>query len=117
MIKFSVPGPQISTNAAYRKRGHGYGMFLTPEAKAWKELVSFFAKKAMKGQPLFTRPVFVIATYYKKTRAGDVDASGKLLLDSLQGVCFENDSLVRVFTQVKDHDPKRPRVEVTVGEV
>jgi len=116
-ISFSVPGPQVSTNAAYRKRGRSFGLYMTPEATAWKQLIAHFAKRAMKNQPLFTRPVYVIATYYKKTLAGDVDSSGKLLLDSIQGVCFANDSIVKVFTQVKDHDPKAPRVEITVGEV
>ena len=117
MIKFSVPGPQISTNAAYRKRGAGYGFFMTPEGKAWKELISFHAKKAMRGRVVFNSVCFVTVTYYRPSRRGDVDGPGKLVLDSMEGIVYANDSVVTIFSQLKDHDPKNPRTEITVGEV
>ena len=116
-IKFSIPGPMVSTNQAYRKRGSGYGMFMTPEGKAWKDLISLMARKAMRGVPMFEGRVFVTVVYYRPSKRGDVDGPGKLLLDSLEGVCFENDSVVHVFTQLKDCDPKNPRTEVTVGAI
>ena len=117
MIKFTVPGPQISTNAAYRKRGAGYGFFMTPEGKAWKELIAFHAKKAMRGRVMFNSSCFVTVTYYRPSRRGDVDGPGKFVLDSLEGIVYANDSVVTIFSQLKDCDPKNPRTEITVGEV
>jgi Holliday junction resolvase RusA-like endonuclease len=117
MIKFTVPGPMISTNAAYRKRGAGFGMFMTPEGKAWKTAIALMAKVAMRGKPMFAAPVYVNVVYYRPSKRGDVDGPGKLLLDSLESICFENDSIVHLFTQLKDCDPKKPRTDVTVGEI
>ncbi len=47
----------------------------------------------------------------------DVDNAGKVILDALEGVCYENDSQVfRWFVErIDDEYPCSPLVEVTVG--
>jgi Holliday junction resolvase RusA-like endonuclease len=117
MIKFSVPGPQISTNAAYRKRGNGYGMFITPEGLDFKARIMLAAKKAMRGKAKLIEPCVVNVLYFRPSKRGDVDGPGKFVLDAMEGIVYENDSVVTSFTQLKDCDPKNPRTEITVGEV
>jgi Holliday junction resolvase RusA-like endonuclease len=114
MIKFSVPGPQISTNAAYRKRGNGYGMFITPEGLDFKARIMLAAKKAMRGKAKIIEPCAVNVIYFRPSKRGDVDGPGKFVLDAMEGIVYENDSVVTFFTQQKRHDPKDPRTVVVI---
>ena len=116
-INFSVPGPMCSTNQAYRKRGAGFGLYLSPEGHDYKTRIMFAAKKAMRGRVMFNSACFVTVVYHRPSRRGDVDGPGKFVLDSMEGIVYANDSVVTSFTQLKDCDPKNPRTEITVGEV
>jgi Holliday junction resolvase RusA-like endonuclease len=114
-VIFTVPGKQVSTNQAYRAGRKGYWM--TPEGHDFKDRIAYLAKSAMRGRKPFTKPVYVVVEYYFDSRRPDVDGSGKMALDALQGILFEKDSLVQVFTQMKSLDPKNPRTEFAIGEI
>jgi Holliday junction resolvase RusA-like endonuclease len=114
MISFIVPGPMVSTNAAYRKRGAGYGFFITPEGHDYKTRIMLAAKKAMRGKAKLIEPCCVNVIYFRPSKRGDVDGPGKFVLDAMEGIVYENDSVVTDFTQQKRHDPKDPRTVVII---
>jgi len=90
---------------------------MTTEAKGFKDRIAYHAKLAMKGRKQFTVPIYVIVEYYFDSRRPDVDGPGKLALDALQGICFQKDSLVISFSQIKALDPENPRTEFVIGEI
>jgi Holliday junction resolvase RusA-like endonuclease len=121
VITFTVLGPMCSTNQAYRRRGHSPGMFITPEGLDFKARIMLAAKKAMRGKAKLIEPCFVNVIYFRPSKRGDVDGPGKFVLDAMEGIVYENDSVVTDFTQQKRHDPKDPRTVVVIfgagGEV
>lgn len=57
----------------------------------------------------------VSIVWYRARKSGDVDKRGAILLDALQGVCFDNDAQIRRYSiERRDDDPKNPRMEVTL---
>lgn len=50
--------------------------------------------------------------FLKDKRIKDIDGSVKLILDSLQGVLYENDNQIIKLTIEKKYDAKNPRAEV-----
>jgi hypothetical protein len=62
-----------------------------------------------------TEPLRVEIRWYRKTRAGDVDKRGALLLDALQGLAFTNDKQICDYRIVRDDSqPKAARMVVTI---
>lgn len=59
-------------------------------------------------------PVYVSMHVYRRQRRGDADGFSKVLLDSLQGVAYRNDSQVRRLVIELHEDPDDPRVEVDI---
>jgi Holliday junction resolvase RusA-like endonuclease len=114
MISFTVPGPMCSTNQGYRKRGHGFGMYLSPEGHDFKARIMLAAKKAMRGKGKLIEPCCVNVIYFRPSKRGDVDGPGKFVLDAMEGIVYANDSVVTDFTQQKRHDPKDPRTVVVI---
>ena len=115
MITFTCPGKQVSTNAAYRKRGRGYGMFLTPEAKLWTHRMVLAARLARRGAGAISGDVDVTIVYHFDSRRPDADGPTKLVLDVLEeaGIVV-NDRQVRRYQVRKELDKDQPRTEVTV---
>jgi len=117
VITFVVPGPQVSTNQAYRKRGNGYGMYLSAEGQDFKLRIAFAAKQAFRRIKPSKGEFEVRVTYYRPAMRGDVDGPGKFVLDSLEGIVYENDSQVTTFFQEKGLDRENPRTVISVDEL
>lgn len=97
-----VPVKAVSTNQAYRKRGSGYGLFMTPEGKAYKQIIGYHALEA---GVRFDGPVKLdIEFHYKDKRKRDVDGALKITQDALQGVCYDDDYQVFEVRIRKFHD-------------
>lgn len=116
MISIIVPGPQVSTNQGYRKRGNGFGMYLTAEGQDYKFRIALAAKRAWRGKKMIDKPCKVSVIYYRPSLRGDVDGPGKFVLDSLEGIVFKNDSVVEEFCQVKGLDRENPRTEIMIED-
>lgn len=69
------------------------------------------AKLLWKGPPLEGPVVFVAHVWYPSRRQ-DLDVS--LLMDLLQGVCYENDRQIERMALSKNYDKNNPRVEVQI---
>jgi Holliday junction resolvase RusA-like endonuclease len=112
-VMFSVPGPQVATNAAYRAGRGRYWM--TDDGVEFKERIRFFARQAMRGRIPYTGEVSVVLDLHYKTRRNDIDGPIKLILDALQGIAYPNDRQVSALTVYKRHDPTHPRTMIQVA--
>lgn len=98
-IRIEISDTFLSVNLQYKtvRRKNGYPMtFLTREAKAYKELVGWSAKRIFKGKPLGGRLevsawYFFAETFKKKKR--DV-LNDKITWDALEGIIYVNDNQI-----------------------
>ncbi len=97
-----------TTNHMYGSNGSR--KYLTAEAKKWKEETQWRAK-VLHTKPLVGAVTATILFYLKFDR--DVD-NLKLLLDSLKGFAYKDDSQVTELHIYKLKDKDNPRVEVEV---
>jgi crossover junction endodeoxyribonuclease RusA len=87
-------------------------MVVSAEAKAYKQEVAWIAKAA--GIELLVGDIAVTMRVYRPAKRGDLDNSTKILLDSLIGIAYTDDSqIVRIVAERYD-DKRNPRVEVEV---
>lgn len=91
-VCFHVEGKPVSLNNAYFNRQHGRTM--TAEARLWKELVAWQARLAYKGLPTKDRVGVSIYFKYADKRRRDIDNPAKLILDSLKGIMYADDSQI-----------------------
>lgn len=108
-MKITLPFP-VSANRYWRNfRGR---MVVSAEAKAYKQQVAWIAKAA--GAEALSGNVAVTMKVYRPARRMDLDNAAKILLDSLIGIAYNDDSqIVRLVAERYD-DKHNPRVEVEV---
>lgn len=108
---FTLPYPP-STNRLWRVfKGH---MVLSDEARAYKEAAYYELRT--KGARAVTGKVVVHMRVYRPRKAGDLDNRLKIVLDSLKGIAYVDDSQVIAIHMYRYEDKKNPRVLVTVEE-
>ena len=104
-LKITFDGIPPSMNHAYRRRGHTHGMYMTQSAKDFKEYASLVAKIAMRESRWTMLPkdenfyLMEIHFHFKNRRHPDPNNLLKILIDSLEGIVFENDKNIDVFTK------------------
>lgn len=94
-VTLTLPVPP-SVNALYLRAKHG-GQFKHPKARAYGATVIPLVRNAVRGRlPYFgERDVLVHAVWYRAAgKRGDGDNLGKVLLDSLQTLLYQNDGQV-----------------------
>ncbi len=89
-------------------------MVTSREARAYKHDTALRALAAGFKTPL-TGPVRVEITWWRGRKSGDLDKRIGVLLDALQGVCYESDSQITEIHAFRKDDPKNPRVMVRVS--
>jgi Holliday junction resolvase RusA-like endonuclease len=116
MIALSLPLPPLGNHRNGVRIVRGKPRFFpTLETKAFHRTVALAAKQ-MGAKPL-PAPVVVTVTVYRARAAGDIDGYLKVLLDSLEGVAYENDSAIHALScELVDGD-RVPRVEVRVARL
>src|SRR5262245_3828800 len=108
-MKLTLPYPPTA-NLYWR---HWRGRLVTStEARAYKLKVGQVCAAA-RLKPL-DGPVHVFAEVYRPARRGDLDNSLKVLLDSIKGFAFHDDSQVSRIEVGRHEDKENPRVEITV---
>lgn len=109
MRSYTLPLPP-SVNAMYR-RGRGYGIYKTKEAKLWIES----CKEIIKKKQPYKNEVDVSVNFYFKRTNCDIDSRLKALLDVLEDCCvYENDRQIYSLLVNKYIDKQNPRVEITI---
>lgn len=116
-LEFSVPGNPLSQNRAYRRSKQGR-MFMSDEARAFKEQIALIAKCARPDTwDTSTKWFEVWVTCYFDSQRPDVDGPCKLALDAMEHVLYENDRQVVKVTMERRVDRVAPRMEVKVREL
>ncbi len=104
----TLPYPPTANNFKMIIRNR---MILTSEARAYKATVTHLARKS--GHPMLVGPVAVTLNVYRPRRTGDLDNCLKVLLDSLTGVIWADDSQITEIHAYRHEDKNNPRVEIT----
>lgn len=111
-LTLTLPYPP-STNRLWRMfRGH---MVLSDEARAFKAEAAMTAR--LKCDTPTARLVAVRLTFFRPRLSRDVDNSIKIVLDSLNGVVYDDDRQVDEMHIYRRLDREHPRVEVEVCEL
>lgn len=112
MMSFTLKGNPQSTNHLYRHRGHL--VYMTAEGRALKESYIWQIKSQYKGTPKKGRISLRLDLYFGDKRKRDIDNYNKILLDSLTGILYEDDSQIDFLTITKSRDINNPRIEISL---
>lgn len=111
MTRLILPPPP-SANRYWRKwRGR---MVVSDEARTYKEECGWIAK-ALRVEPI-AGPVSLRMAVYRPAKRGDLDNAIKVVLDSLNGILYEDDSQIVEIHALRYDDKHKPRVEIEVKE-
>lgn len=112
MLTIELPLPP-SANRYWRNfRGR---MVVSAEARAYKEQAAWIAK--IGGAQMLEGALSLSVDVYRARKAGDLDNKLKVILDSLQGVFYKNDSqIVEIHARLFD-DKSNPRALVSVRAI
>lgn len=111
-FRFVLPIPP-SANRYWRN--YGGRVVVSDEARAYKGRAGWLAKEV--GCYPLAGPVGIVLHVRRARRAGDLDNSIKVLVDSLRGVAFEDDSQIVELHAYRGDNPADPRVEVCIWEI
>lgn len=103
----------MSPSANRYWRNYNGHVVVSNEASSYKANVGWIAKEAGITSP-FDGNVAVSLYVYRKQRSGDLDNRIKVLLDSLNGIVFTDDSQVVEIHAYRRDDKINPRIEVEV---
>jgi crossover junction endodeoxyribonuclease RusA len=107
-MKLTLPMPP-SANVYWRyNKGK---VHVSSEAKQYKTLVGWLVLEAGIREPTLVDVVVTIHVY-RERKAGDLDNRIKILLDSLRGIVYRDDSQVTEIHAYRHDDKHAPRVEV-----
>jgi Holliday junction resolvase RusA-like endonuclease len=100
-------------NRAYRNWGGR--MVMSPEARLYKANV--LESLQSENITALDGTISVSMDVYRKRKAGDLDGYAKILLDSMQGICYANDKQIVELHARRFDDKHHPRVHVTIEQV
>lgn len=108
MKRITITTEPISVNALYTGR-----RFLTKEGKVTKLMYGREIKAQWPGEPLKGDITLNVLFYFKDNRK-DIDGCLKALLDSIEGIMYENDRQITELHVFKEIDKDNPRTEVHI---
>ena len=115
MITFTVPGNPIPKQSFRYAKGGGYQ---PQRVKDWQDLVAQYAAIAMMGQDLYQWEVEVSIEFRRENqRKVDLDNLSKSVLDSCNGIVWNDDKQVMKLHLEKKYDKHNPGIEVEVHEI
>jgi len=92
-------------------------MYMSKEGKSIKESYKTQSKLQWVNKLILDDVSVGIKLYFGTKRKCDIDNFGKLLLDSLTGICYTDDSQIQVMHIEKKYDKSNPRIEITITEI
>jgi len=112
--KIVLLGEPKSSSHIYKTRviGRFASMYMSAEGKAIKESYQWQAKSQWHGDPIQSDVSLKVDLYFGTKRKSDIDNFFKLLLDSLTGIVYVDDSQIQTMTVSKHYDKSNPRIEV-----
>ena len=116
MIEYTIPGHPMSVNHMYGSTKNGR-RFLKKEGKTWKENVALECLSKF-GRINSTEPIIVqIIYFFPDNHRRDVSNYDKILLDTLSGVLYVDDSQIQCASLHKFVDKKNPRTMIRLWRV
>jgi crossover junction endodeoxyribonuclease RusA len=107
--KMILPYPP-SANMYWRHcRGR---IFVSSDARRYRDKAARIASAS--GIRMLTGPVAVAVDVFRPKRIGDLDNTLKVMLDSMRGIIFKDDSQVTEIMARRFDDKENPRAEITI---
>jgi len=118
MADITLSGEPKSTSHIYQYacRGRFPTMYMTAKGKAIKEAYQWEAKSQWEGKPIEGDIQVYAKIYFGTKRRCDVDNFSKIMLDSLTGIAWVDDSQIRRMTVEKFYDKDNPRIEIEINQ-
>lgn len=115
--KIVLTGETKSTNTIYKITSKPFPhIYLTAKGKVLKEEYHWEMLSQFKGRPFTEKVKVEIHFYIGNKRKHDLDNLNKLILDSAEGVLFENDNQIHRLELEKFYDKENPRIELFISE-
>jgi crossover junction endodeoxyribonuclease RusA len=117
-MKIVLSGTPKSTNHLYKSHcrfGHPT-VYMTADGKTLKESYQWQAKSQWGGKPTKKAVEVFIELYFDSNRKHDIDNYGKILLDSLTGIVWNDDNQIWKMMVCKMIDKNNPRIEIDIVE-
>ena len=109
-MKIILIGNPKSVNSLYGFTGNR--KYMSPEGRAIKEDYQWQAKSQYKGKPFTENLIVGVGLFFKDERRRDIDNYHKIILDSLTGIVWKDDSQIVELNSKKSIDKKNPRIEL-----
>lgn len=110
-ISFEIVSPPVSLNSAYITRRGSFQRILSPEGRQFTETCAFEAMAALGQEEMFSEPILLKTQFFfADSRRRDLDNYNKLLLDSLKGVLYDDDSRIFTHLSTKRYNSSSPRI-------
>lgn len=119
MNRIVLKGEPKSTNNIYKIActGRFPRNYMSDGGKTLKQDYQYQAKIQWKEKPL-TGPLDInIKLHFKTRRKHDIDNYGKILLDSLTGIVWEDDVQIQTMRVSKWIDQENPRIEIEIEKL
>lgn len=109
-------GEPKSTQHVYKMtcKGRFASMYMSKEGKMIKDSYKHQSTLQWANKPLTGDVSVTIVLYFGTKRKADIDNFNKLLLDSLTGICWEDDSQITDMKVCKRYDKLNPRIEIDI---
>lgn len=113
----TLTGEPKSTNNVYATicRGSWPTKYMTPKGRELKESYQWQAKSQWQEKPTKEPIQVFIRLFFGTKRKQDIDNFNKILLDSLTGIVWEDDSQIEEMIISKLYDKQKPRIEIDVN--
>lgn len=112
-------GEPKSTSHIYKMtcRGRFASMYMSKEGKMIKDSYIKQTKLQWANKAITGDVRVYIELYFGTKRKSDIDNFGKLLLDSLTGICWIDDSQIIDMRVVKKYDKNKGRIEIDIDVI
>lgn len=119
MNKITLTGEPRSTNNIYKYVCRGFVPcgYMSKEGRELKESYQWQAKTQWRDKPTKEPVQVLIRLFFGRKGKKDIDNFGKICLDSLTGIVWEDDSQIEEMVVAKFYDKERPRIEVEVNQI
>lgn len=117
-MEFTLKGNPLSTGHIYKSmcRGKFASVYMTKAGKDLKESYQWQLKSQYKKKPLTGDIDMRVELFFGDERKRDIDNFNKILLDSMSGIIFEDDSQIQSLLIIKNKDKKNPRIELQIND-
>ncbi len=118
-MQITLKGNPKSTQTCYKYacRGNFPTMYMTAECKKIKEDYQWEAKSQWKNDIIKGDVEIKVSLYFGRKTMVDIDNFNKLILDSLTGIVWEDDSQIRISHTYMHYDKENPRIEIEIKEL